>query len=54
MSRIVFAIAISPLLFLYSTPVRWFGLASIPLLFTALTQRCGIYELMATNTCEKD
>ncbi|MFO8069731.1 MAG: DUF2892 domain-containing protein [Alkalibacterium sp.] len=54
MIRIVLAIAIFPLLFLNATPIRWFGFLSIPLLFTALTQRCGPYALMGVNTCEKD
>ena len=54
MIRIVLAIAIFPLLFLNSTPFRWFGFVSIPLLFTALTQRCGAYKILGTDTCEKD
>ncbi|MDZ7834678.1 MAG: DUF2892 domain-containing protein [Alkalibacterium sp.] len=52
MIRIVLAIILFPVLFLKSTPFRWVGLASIPLLITGLTQRCGAYALLKTDTCE--
>ncbi|SFC28250.1 Protein of unknown function [Alkalibacterium subtropicum] len=52
--RITIGILLFPLLFLHSTPYKWFGLASIPLILTGLTQRCGAYALLGTSTCEKD
>lgn len=52
--RLILAVVLFPLLFLKATPLRWIGLAAIPLALTGLTQRCGAYALIGTNTCEKD
>jgi len=52
MLRIILGIILFPVLFLTSTPFRWVGLFSIPLLITGLTRRCGVYALLGTDTCE--
>lgn len=54
MLRITLGIMIFPLLFLLKTPFKWIGLASIPMILTGLTQRCGVYALVGTDTCEQD
>jgi len=48
--RIVFGILLA---FLFFLPGYWklFGLVSIPLLFTGLTQRCAINKMLGRNTC---
>ncbi|MER2063525.1 MAG: DUF2892 domain-containing protein [Alkalibacterium sp.] len=53
MIRITLGILLLPLMFLRSSPFRWIGLASIPLILTGLTQRCGAYALVGKDTCEK-
>lgn len=50
--RIILGVILFPVLFLKSTPLRWAGLFSIPLLVTGLTRRCGLYALLGTDTCE--
>lgn len=52
--RIVFGILLFPLLFFSRTPYRLIGLASIPMILTGLTQRCGAYALIGANTCDLD
>jgi hypothetical protein len=52
--RITLGILLFPLLFLRSTLYKLIGIASIPLIVTGLTQRCGAYALMGMDTCERD
>lgn len=50
--RIALAISLLPLIFLKSSPFKWVGLLSLPLLITGMSQRCGFYELTGMNTLE--
>lgn len=50
--RISMASLLFPLLFLVKGPVKWMGLLSIPLLGTALLNRCGLYSVLGLDTCK--
>lgn len=52
--RIILSVLLFPLLFLLRGPFKWIGLASIPILGTALTRRCGVYAVMGKSTYEKE
>ncbi len=52
--RIAVAVVLFPLLFFKTSPLRWLGLLSFPLLATAMTQRCGAYALTGINTSEAE
>ncbi|MCC5896227.1 MAG: DUF2892 domain-containing protein [Alkalibacterium sp.] len=49
--RIILSILVFPLLFIISGPAKWVGLASLPLLGTALARRCGAYAVLGKSTC---
>lgn len=50
--RLILGAGAFPLLFILSGPAKWIGLASIPLIFTAQTRKCGAYALIGKSTCE--
>ncbi|NBD26790.1 YgaP family membrane protein [Paenibacillus glycinis] len=49
--RIVLGIALLSLFFVLPGYYKLFGLVATPLLFTGLTQRCAINQLLGRNTC---
>ncbi|WP_460321725.1 YgaP family membrane protein [Alkalibacterium psychrotolerans] len=50
--RISMAGFLFPLLFITKGPARWMGILSIPLLGTALANRCGLYTILGKSTCK--
>jgi hypothetical protein len=50
--RIIVGIALFSLFFFLTGYWRLFGLISLPLLITGLTQKCAINKFLGRNTCK--